>query len=143
MHRVKTSVRPSAESTSGCEPVTLRSMIESRRWASATGPWAQIPSPSGPRCCRQPLIRAQAATSAPRPSKRSSPARPHIRVDARARPNRDAVPSLAEVWSLLALPRARDDPGVLRAAASGGVDDEAALGRSEEHTSELQSRQYL
>src|SRR4051812_14861831 len=107
MQPLKATVSPSAGSTIGWPPIAERSMIESLRCPIATGPRAQTPEPSGPRCSRHRVIRSRVATSALRPSVRSSPASPHIRL-------------------LLLGPG--HDPGVLGAAAARAVDHEAAGG---------------
>src|SRR6185312_8756339 len=78
MQPLNTSVKPSSLSTIGCAPCTERSMIDSRRCPNATGPCAMMPSESGPRATIAPVIRATAATSAARPSNRTSPQIPHI-----------------------------------------------------------------
>src|SRR3954452_16056829 len=89
-------------------------MIDSRRCPNATGPRLTRPSPSGPRCARQAVIRATAPPSAVVPSNRSSPARPHM-----------AAPFVV----VPVAPLGRHDPGVLGPAAARRVHDEAALRR--------------
>src|SRR4051812_20443249 len=106
---LKAMVRPRCGSTIGWDPAWDRSMIDSRRWPSPTGPRAQNPEPSGPRCTMHAVIRSRAATSTLPPSRRSSPASPHMRSSA-----------------LRALARGvQHDPGVLGAAAAGAVHHEA------------------
>src|SRR4051794_2760044 len=78
MQPLKTAVRPNRESTIGWLPDAERSMTLRRRCASATGPCAQAPPPSGPRSAMVAAMTATAATSA-WPSKQISPARPHMR----------------------------------------------------------------
>src|SRR5215211_7132014 len=48
MQPLKIRLNPSSGSTIGCDPSTLRSMIDNRRWPNATGPRHQTPQPSGP-----------------------------------------------------------------------------------------------
>src|SRR4029453_18949793 len=103
MQPLKIRLNPSSESTIGCDPATLRSMIDSRRWPKATGPRHQTPQPSGPRGDSTALIRSIAATSAYCPSNLSSPTSPHMSV-------------------------LSDDPGVFGSTTAGGVHDQAALG---------------
>src|SRR5450759_2005282 len=115
MQPLKTSTRPSSSSIIGCAPATDTSMIFSRWCSSASRPSVQVPSLSGPRGRRQGDIRATAASSAGRPSRRSSPAKPHI------------VASLVGfVVSELAGRLGAEQPGVLGTAAAGGIDDHAA-----------------
>src|SRR3954452_24645607 len=73
---LKTTVRPSASSTMGYAPRSERSMIESRRWASALPSRNHVPAPSGPRGASAALMRASASRSGADP-RRSSPAIPH------------------------------------------------------------------
>src|SRR3954447_21745756 len=77
MMPLKTTVSPSASSTMGCAPRSERSMIESRRWASALPSWNHVPAPSGPRGASTSLMRASASRSGADP-RRSSPAIPHM-----------------------------------------------------------------
>src|SRR6267154_1720220 len=49
MQPLKTMIRPRAASTIGWDAAGDKSMLESRRCSSATGPRAQMPEPSGPR----------------------------------------------------------------------------------------------
>ena len=81
-------------------------MIDSRRWPSATGPRAQMPAAVGARGAPgRPSSARSAATSAP------------CRRTAAHRPVRT---------SCCLPPSVRHDPGVLGAAAAGGVDHQAA-----------------
>src|SRR5215213_9695177 len=48
MQPLKIRLNRSSGSTIGCDPSTLRSMIDNRRWPNATGPRHQTPQPSGP-----------------------------------------------------------------------------------------------
>src|SRR5215204_1330846 len=102
MQPLNTRLNPSWESTIGCDPSTLRSMIDSRLCPKATGPRHQTPQPSGPRGDMTALIRSTAVMSAYSPSNLSSPTKPHISV-------------------------LSDDPGVLGPATAGGVDHQTAL----------------
>src|SRR5450759_2283591 len=107
MQPLKTSTRPSSSSIIGCAPATDTSMIFSRWCSSASRPSVQVPSLSGPRGRRQGDIRPTAASSAGRPSRRSSPAKPHI------------VASLVGfVVSALAGRLGAEQPGVLGTAAA-------------------------
>ena len=78
MQPLNATVSPSAESTIGCPPAALRSMIDSRRCPSTTGPRAHSPDPSGPRWLIASVTPPQAVTSAALPSNRISPLTPHI-----------------------------------------------------------------
>ena len=69
-------------------------MIFSRRWASATGPAAQAPLPSGPRDARVAAIASTAPTSALRP-RATSPAKPHTAQDAFAVRRPEPAPAQA------------------------------------------------
>src|ERR1700679_685375 len=77
MQPLKTIVRPSSGSVIGWSPALERSMIFSRRCASATASCDQLPAPSGPRSPIVSAIRCTAPTSAAAP-KASSPAIPHM-----------------------------------------------------------------
>ena len=77
MQPLKTAVSPSSASIIGWAPRSERSMIASRRWASAEPSWNHVPVPSGPRGASAALIRSSASRSGP-VSRRSSPAIPHI-----------------------------------------------------------------
>ena len=79
MQPLKTIVSPRSESTIGWLPALVRSMIFSRRWASATASCAQLPLPSGPRSLIVAAIRSTASRSAALPTA-SSPANPHMRA---------------------------------------------------------------
>src|SRR2546425_4947454 len=105
MQPLNTTVRPRGVSTIGWDPAADKSMIDSRRCPKATGPWAHSPDPSRPRGARAAHERSRAATSAPSPSKRISPAIPHMSLH---------VLSVVEV---------SEYPGVLRTAAAGRGDD--------------------
>src|SRR5215203_1706394 len=146
MQPLKIRLNPSSGSTIGCDPSTLRSMIDNRRWPNATGPRHQTPQPSGPRGDRTALIRSTAAMSAYSPSKRISPTSPHTRFSARARLRpEDAVFLLARDrrrCPIALFVRAACLPSLVVQTASGSALPTLAE-RSEEHTSELQSRQYL
>src|SRR3954447_5622518 len=114
MQPLKITVSRSGASTIGWAPAAERAMIDSLRWPNATGPRLTRPSPSGPRCARQAVIRATAPTSAVVPSNRSSPARPHM---------------AASLVAVPVAPLGGHDPGVLRPAPARRVHDQAALRR--------------
>src|SRR4051794_21325025 len=78
MQPLKATASPRCGSTIGCAPRSERSMTLSRRWPRPAPSWTQTPWPSGPRGSSAADIRARTAASAGRPSKRSSPAIPHI-----------------------------------------------------------------
>src|ERR671912_2335718 len=117
MQPLNTTVRPNGLSTIGWEPAADRSMIDSRRWPSATGPRAQTPAPSGPREASRLVIRSQAGKSAYRPSNRISPVKPHTSA---------VLSSVGRTGHRRRIP---DDPGVLGPAAARGVDHQAASRR--------------
>src|ERR1700735_3705497 len=77
MQPLKTIVRPSSGSVIGWAPAQERSMIFSRRCASATASCDQLPAPSGPRSAIVSAIRCTPPTPAAAP-KATSPAIPHI-----------------------------------------------------------------
>ena len=77
MQPLKTSARPSSESTIGCCDAALRSRMLSRRWPSAMLPWAKKPPESGPRACIA-LAIASFAQRPEWPRNRISPQSPHI-----------------------------------------------------------------
>src|SRR3954468_17319643 len=74
---LNTTVSPSSASTMGWAPASVRSMIFSRRWPSATGPDCQPPEPSGPRRWSWSHMALTAAMSATPPSNLTSPEMPH------------------------------------------------------------------
>src|SRR3954470_1952148 len=79
MQPLNTTVSCRASSVIGWSASSLRSMIASRRWPSATQPSSDhSPAPSGPRSPIASAIRAAAPTSARAPPKAISPAIPHI-----------------------------------------------------------------
>src|SRR4051812_40332372 len=86
MQPLKATARPRIGSSIGCAPRSERSMIFSRRCASPTRSCSHSPCPSGPRGCIASAMRASTAASAPRPSKRSSPAIPHTAGQSRTPP---------------------------------------------------------
>src|SRR6478609_2347124 len=91
-------------------------MIDSRRCPNAMGPWATTPSESGPRDAMASVIRATAATSADRPSKRISPQIPHT------------LSSVPLGRCLLIWP-AGPYPGVLATTAGRRIDDPGPVSR--------------
>ena len=125
----------------GCEPATLRSMIDSRRWAIATGPCAHSPEPSGPRGARQPLIfsqRGNVGRPAVEPKLTRQPAHGgtffldwstncRIATDSRLRSVSQSNSWWRKVSRVSRCALSADDPGVLGAAAAGRVDDQTAL----------------
>ena len=78
MQPLNTNVSPRSLSTIGSAPEADKSMIDSLRCPSATGPYATTPPESGPRDTMAFVIRVTAATSANRPSQRISPQIPHM-----------------------------------------------------------------
>ena len=78
MQPLNTMASPEAGSANGCAARSLRSMIFSRRWPSATGPRASTPAPSGPRAAMASAIVSTAAAEARAPSNRISPHKPHM-----------------------------------------------------------------
>src|SRR5918997_2823019 len=80
MQPLNTTVMPSSPSTIGWAARSDRSMILSRRWPRATGPWAQSPEPSGPRSAIVPVMHATATGSAARRVRSSSPLKPHTQA---------------------------------------------------------------
>src|SRR3954447_15364662 len=86
MQPLKATARPRIGSSIGCAPRSERSMIFSRRCASPTRSCSHSPCPSGPRGFIASAMRASTAASAPRPSKRSSPAIPHTAGQSRTPP---------------------------------------------------------
>src|SRR3954453_4176059 len=78
MQPLNTSASWCASSTMGWAAASERSITLSLRWARATHPPDQVPSPSGPRGASLSTIRSTVGRSAPRPSYRISPAMPHM-----------------------------------------------------------------
>ena len=96
------------------------SMIARRRIASATGPSARKPSPSGPRCAMLSDIRRHRSTSGAAPSRRSTPQIPHITRWAR---------STGRAGGRTPRARARSGPRpAAPSAAAAGVQAEGAIG---------------
>src|SRR5438445_4509551 len=62
----------------GWDPVSVRSMMASRRWASPTGPSIHAPCPSGPRCAISLFIRSRVAAWTGSPFSWTTPQMPHI-----------------------------------------------------------------
>src|SRR5438309_7525623 len=62
----------------GWRPVSVRSMMASRRWASPTGPSIHAPWPSGPRCAISWFIRSRVAAWTGSPFSWTTPQMPHI-----------------------------------------------------------------
>src|SRR5438445_12963094 len=62
----------------GWDPVSVRSMMASRRWASPTGPSIHAPWPSGPRCAISWFIRSRVAAWTGSPFSWTTPQMPHI-----------------------------------------------------------------
>src|SRR5256885_15587490 len=62
----------------GSCPAGERSIIARRRWTSPIGPSDHIPSPSGPLCATAAPIASNVAVATGSPSKRKTPAIPHI-----------------------------------------------------------------
>src|SRR3954447_1995392 len=101
MQPLKATASPRCGSTIGCAPRSERSMTLSRRWPRPAPSWTQTPWPSGPRGSSAADIRARTAASAGRPSKRSSPAIPHIPPRDDATPGvRPAVEASLDRWSV-------------------------------------------
>ena len=79
MAPLKTMPRPSIGSNIGWAEPCDRSMILSRRCPNPMRSWTNRPLASGPRGAWIEVMRASASTSTEPPSKRISPARPHMR----------------------------------------------------------------
>ena len=107
-----------------------RSMIESRRIASPTGPSRKVPSLSGPRCVSASFIASSASRSAALPSSSRIPHIPHT-PETLAGPGTEmnfATRSLSD--SIVAAP-ANSRARAARRARSSGSAGEGAHGRDE------------